>query len=138
MRMLKGEIFPFALVLVDNEEEFYKLTAKEEKAGPFPLPGAATTLNYSGDGIGSIILVALGSLEDSEPGEAESILTHEAVHVKQFVLEDIGEDNPGVETEAYFIQYIANYLIKELHYRQAKQAKKEAKENGHPGERHED
>src|SRR3970040_470244 len=103
MRMLKGEIFPFALVLVDNEEEFYKLTAKEEKAGPFPLPGAATTLNYSGDGIGSIILVALGSLEDSEPGEAESILTHEAVHVKQFVLEDIGEDNPGGETEGYFI-----------------------------------
>jgi len=123
MRMLKCEIFPLALVLEDDEKTFYKLTEKAKEAGAFPTAGAATTISYSGDGIGVIVLVALGDTSEDLEGETESILTHEAVHVKQFLFESIGEDHPGVETEAYLVQYLANYLIKEWHYRQIKKQK---------------
>lgn len=42
------------------------------------------------------------------------LIAHEATHVVQFILEDIGEDNAGREIEAYLIQKIVQNIIDEL------------------------
>jgi hypothetical protein len=43
--------------------------------------------------------------------EVISTIVHEAVHVWQFICRVIGEDDPGIETEAYSIQHITEMLI---------------------------
>lgn len=40
-----------------------------------------------------------------------AMLAHEAVHVAQFLWDDIGEDQPGRETEAYFVQSIVQEIL---------------------------
>jgi len=41
------------------------------------------------------------------------MLAHEAVHVKQRVLESIIEASPGREIEAYIVQNVVEYLMEE-------------------------
>ena len=43
--------------------------------------------------------------------EIEGLLIHEGVHVYQKALEWMGEDDPGIEMEAYAIQSITMQLI---------------------------
>lgn len=38
-------------------------------------------------------------------------ILHESVHVWQAIMDYMGEDNPGVEAEAYTIEYIAKQLM---------------------------
>jgi hypothetical protein len=40
-----------------------------------------------------------------------SVLVHEAVHVYQHMMHDIGEGSPGEEMQAYGIEFIAETLI---------------------------
>lgn len=42
-----------------------------------------------------------------------STLIHECIHVWQFLKEHIGEKNPGIETEAYFIEDLWIFCTKE-------------------------
>ena len=125
MRMLQCEFFPITVLLVDDEKEFLKLTRKVAPPGPtFPPPGAASTISFGTTQSATIAMVVLGETDELEDEEVESILTHEAVHVKQFLFESIGEEHVGVETEAYAVQYFSDYLIREWTYRQNRRAKK--------------
>lgn len=45
--------------------------------------------------------------------ETAAIIAHEAVHIKQRMLERIGEDRPGREVEAYIVQAATEYLLAE-------------------------
>ena len=45
--------------------------------------------------------------------ETAGMLAHEAVHVKQRVLESIIEASPGREIEAYIVQNVVEYLMEE-------------------------
>lgn len=135
MRSLHCDIFPVTLIFIDNETEFDRIMRKAQgsadmlaEARCFPTPGCAHTIALSGNGIGLVTLVTLGDFSEVPEEDIESILTHEAVHVWQFLKEAIGEDTPGCETEAYAIQYFARYLIQEFHYRQDKRAKATANE----------
>lgn len=49
-----------------------------------------------------------------------SDLIHEAVHVWQGMMREVGEDNPGWEMQAYGIQHLATELIAALRARQPK------------------
>jgi hypothetical protein len=40
-------------------------------------------------------------------------ILHESVHVWQAIMQYMGEDNPGIETEAYTIEHIAKQLMLE-------------------------
>lgn len=40
-----------------------------------------------------------------------SAVAHEATHVVQFLWRDIGEDNPGCEAEAYFVQALVKQIL---------------------------
>lgn len=46
-----------------------------------------------------------------EPIQIAALIVHEAVHIKQAILESVGEDNVGHETEAYLVQRIAQDLM---------------------------
>jgi hypothetical protein len=121
-RMLKSEFFPMGLILVDDEDEFESIPfggdrRDGEKIFDFPNPGAAVTLYTESQKMGLVIFVAIGDVSNEEDGEIENILPHEAVHVFDFTMEAIEEDDPGCEIKAYGITYFARYLIKEFYYR---------------------
>lgn len=40
-----------------------------------------------------------------------SILAHEAEHIKQHYFESLNEDNPGIEVEAYVMQWVTHSLF---------------------------
>lgn len=43
-----------------------------------------------------------------------NIYAHEAVHVYQFLMDSIGEEDPGVEVEAYCIGYVTEKIFSTL------------------------
>lgn len=58
-----------------------------------------------------IALVTLNNELDKDPIQVASLLVHEAVHIKQAILEYFGEQNVGHETEAYMVQRISQDLM---------------------------
>lgn len=124
MRSLACELFPAVIILCTSEKQYHTIMIKADgRRGEFPEPGAASATYCGAEGAGLVVLVALGDTEGTTDREVESILMHEAVHAKQFIFEAIGEECPGAETEAYTIQYLADYLIGEWHYRKDRQSK---------------
>lgn len=47
------------------------------------------------------------------------VLVHEAVHVYQRMMIDVGETEPGIEVEAYCIQFIFQQMYQEIERRKA-------------------
>lgn len=90
---------------VDNPTEFV------------PAGAAAATLRIESENENDTILVCM-DLKTAQRkhtlNDLRSLLVHEAVHVWQFIKIASGEDKPGMETEAYFIQYIVQWLFKLL------------------------
>lgn len=72
--------------------------------------GALTHMlkNDAGD---AIILVVIGPKAERSALDAIATLVHEAVHVWQFLCQDISEKDPGIEMEAYGIEAISRGLI---------------------------
>ena len=59
-------------------------------------------------------VIAIGDANNLFLSEAVGILTHEATHVKQAILEQMNETKPGHEMEAYILQNIIQTLFKEF------------------------
>ncbi len=87
----------------------------------FPLPHSAATYRI-GNSLGYVCLVVINTAEMSDGIAIAGVLVHEAVHVWQYFCEDIGEENPSVEFEAYSIQAIAQALMRD-YARQTKNGK---------------
>jgi hypothetical protein len=49
--------------------------------------------------------------EKTNPEGVVALLVHEAVHLWQYIKEDIGEHNPSKEFEAYAIQNLTQELL---------------------------
>lgn len=59
-----------------------------------------------------MILICIG-----EPGDAYELaitLAHEAVHAMRWIFENVGENRPGTETEAYLVEHIMRHGPKAL------------------------
>lgn len=83
---------------------------KVESPPPYPDSDARCT-QFHCEGK-STVLVTLNERLDGEcPTGLVGLLVHEAVHVWQSVCEDMGEDAPGREVEAYAIQNITMNLL---------------------------
>lgn len=70
----------------------------------------ATTHYLKSDGV----LTCIITMHDPKSRPVEqvaSMIAHEAVHVAQELWEQIGEDNPGREAEAYLVQYITQCCL---------------------------
>lgn len=74
----------------------------------------ATTHTFEHEKNGICCVVCLSSFKDRDPIEVAGLLVHEAVHVWQAYCNDIGEDRPGIEQEAYGVQAIAQELMAEF------------------------
>lgn len=59
----------------------------------------------------AIILVVVSHESERDALQVLMTIVHEAVHVWQFLCRHIGEDNPGIEMEAYGIEEISRGLI---------------------------
>lgn len=97
-------------------EEFQRLKAPEGTVGDLTnTNGRVYTLTNTATG--GMILVVLIDLEffkyTLHLGELHGLCTHEAVHVWQFVKDYIGEDKPGAEQEAYFIQSVSQDIFQD-------------------------
>ena len=112
MKPLRCEFFPVKVMYIDEEAEFDR-HALRLNLGVYPQPFSGMTYYVPDDEDGALIVVALGDCSGMSPFEADLILVHEAVHVMQFTFELIGEKSPGVEIEAYAVQYFSKYLISE-------------------------
>lgn len=84
-----------------------------------PSSEANATTHFISSKLGQFAFVFLNLEKFKKDNYAEvavaSIIVHEAVHIWQYTCEMIGEDKPGVEQEAYAIQYISQELF--LQYR---------------------
>lgn len=58
-----------------------------------------------------VALVTMNNDLDKDPVQVAALLVHEAVHIKQAILEYFGEANVGDETEAYMVQRISQDLM---------------------------
>lgn len=102
---------PF-LALALTEADFIKcvrhLSATSEAR--FPTSGAKTEI-FEKAGACPTCIVAMSEVAAARsPIEVAGLLVHEAVHVWQAYCEDLGEQKPGVEQEAYAIQAISQSL----------------------------
>lgn len=64
--------------------------------------------------INILVAIDIEAASSWHPTKLMGVCTHEAVHVKQHIFETIEERKPGVEHEAYMVQYIAQLLFKEV------------------------
>jgi len=127
MKFHKNEIFPMNLLFITEEKEYLAVMRDSGITEPFPNMGEAATLAADTPDQGLIILVLLGEHASLPKETVAAILAHESVHVKQFLFDAIGEDTPGVETEAYLVEFYTRYLLTELKKREDKKTKKTTK-----------
>lgn len=77
--------------------------------------GAAVCHEFVGPK-GQILIIAI-DMEQAQGKSKEqiaAIIAHEAVHASQFLLNEIGEHKPGVETPAYIVGYLTQRCLQEL------------------------
>lgn len=69
---------------------------------------------WDGEGV---YLIALNKNPALSLGRMTGLVAHECMHVVQYLWEDIGEEAPGVEAEAYLIGFLVEQIfdILEVH-----------------------
>ncbi len=121
------------LMLCTSEEEFARALKdfsfeKAEFLSPGDFARTHVFENAFTKSMYCVVCMDLEETKDYSWSDVASCLAHEAVHVKQVLLEEIGEDSPGREEEAYIIQNTVLYLMEEYTKRyEAKYAKRRAK-----------
>lgn len=108
------------LTLCLTEAEFHDALRrlKLHERPTFVRPSADATTHYlTKDNREQACIVCLRGWEKRDSIEIAGLLVHEAVHVWQVYCERIGEEQPGVEQEAYAIQAIAQELMAEFRRR---------------------
>ena len=80
----------------------------------------ASTWSFAREGKPLLVCVVYHPRDEKEPSSRKitCLLAHEAMHVVQDMVDNIGERNCGKEVEAYTLQMVLNFLIRE--YEQTK------------------
>lgn len=111
---LKQSWQPVAVGFVPSEKawhkEMWRMRCSEEWPEKPSAAGHTKWLENHTTGH-AVILVTLHKSSERDAMEVISTIIHESVHVWQFICQMIGEKSPGIETEAYMIQNIAEQLI---------------------------
>lgn len=103
----------FFMAFVPNEKAWNKEMKKLKENEPYPTAAGHTHFFPKTQWHGPCCLVTLrDELEKTHtPLEISGVMVHECVHVFQFLKNVIGEDDPGMEMEAYTIQYIYTNMM---------------------------
>ncbi len=83
----------------------------------FVVKGNRGTTHFFHSGVSSSAIVCLDLTEKEHITEIYGLLVHEGVHVWQDIMNELGEDKPSSEFEAYSLQTIVQKLIEEYHRR---------------------
>lgn len=106
------------LTLCLSEGEFFQAMkhCKIQNPGPWISRDAAqaTAHHLYNDKGEQVVVVCMRDWENRDPIEVAGLLVHEAVHVWQEYVDNIGEQHPGREQEAYGVQAIAQELMAEF------------------------
>jgi hypothetical protein len=106
---------PYCIALCTKEADFKhelkRLKVPLSSAPEWIMRGKDATVHYLYSPQGQCCVVCIDKKAKASPLEIVGLLVHEAVHIWQSILEDIGEDRPGHELEAYGIQALAQGLI---------------------------
>jgi hypothetical protein len=109
-------IFPFILgVFVDIDllnKEVSRMGDKPYKSTSNAVAFCMQMVNKNSNEIAIFVYVNLDKHDDDVA--LLSTVVHECVHVKQKVMKHIGEKKVGIETEAYFIDSVFNYVFREI------------------------
>lgn len=100
------------LILCLNEAAYQAAMAhcKIEYPEPFPDSARADVLKKGDSHLAIIVSVNVSGMDSVTPVQMSALLVHEAVHVFQHFCQDIGENRPSIEFEAYSIQAIYQTL----------------------------
>jgi hypothetical protein len=106
------------MTLVVSDEQYRTILRKCPGAGgapPFPDSSDTAWTSIFRNASGGVVMCIIGIRLDRKRTWAETaeMLAHEAVHVKQKMLQDLGEDAPGEEIEAYIVGEITGKLMAE-------------------------
>lgn len=106
------------LALVFSQEEYERAMRHCRIKDPgswLKTTHAHATTNFCRNPRGqSVAIVSLSDWQGRDPIEVAGLLVHEAVHVWQEYVNNIGEQYPGHEQEAYGVQAIAQELMAEF------------------------
>lgn len=115
MRWHHVKIFNYEYALCPNEKEWIRYWKKiGRKTIPTYLNSDARCTFFQTVNDGSSMPRALVTISDSKdigPIEIVTVLAHEAVHIKQDMCEQIGEDKISSEMEAYIVQVVLQDLL---------------------------
>ena len=121
---------PYCYGLCLTEKEFHK-ELKKLKVPLHSYPehtkysdGAST--HYLEKGGGRVAIVCLGNTKGYTKEQVYALIAHEAVHIWQAICDELGEDTPSAEFEAYSLQQITQNLL-ESYREQTMKKKKNAK-----------
>lgn len=106
--------FPPYYGFAPNKRAWKKALKKLElPAEPYPTTDARCTSFKSHKTGKLVILVTVGDhiSPEHDPVGIIGLLVHEAMHVWRHIREDIGEDSPSAEFEAYALQHISMELM---------------------------
>lgn len=79
---------------------------------PFPEPGGGLSVVLHDGTVRATIVIAVGQCEDRD--ELSCTLAHEATHAMRWILEHVGEAEPGTETQAYLVEHIVKGALRVL------------------------
>ena len=94
------------------KKELKRLNIPHKEWPEFMGNGHACTNTFDAETGGGIThIICIHRTKKKTRHQICALLCHEAVHVWQRFIKDIGETNPGDETEAYAIQHISQSLM---------------------------
>lgn len=106
------------LTLCLSEDEYLQAMRHCKISHPGPWvsrPQAqATTHHLFNDKGEQVVVICMRDWEGRDPIEVAGLLVHEAVHAWQEYADNIGEQHPGREQEAYAVQSISQELMAEF------------------------
>lgn len=81
---------------------------KIENPLPFVLQAASVKRYYKKNSSEITFIICFDAIKNKHfyKNEVAALICHEAVHISDWIFEDIGEDKVGMETRAYLVQYI--------------------------------
>lgn len=98
----------------DFEAECLHLNLKAREV-PMALRGStkagATTHTFHNGADGTVACIIYMPDAGRALNEVHALLVHEAMHVYQTILEEMGESSPGQEVEAYTVQHLCQALF---------------------------
>lgn len=104
--------WPQALAVIADKRAYNRFMRSKGISQPKTFPGRNGGLCQTLErGSNCILVIAIG---DQDQDELPVTVAHEATHAMRWILEHVGEDRPGIETEAYLVEHIVRGALKAL------------------------